>query len=706
MTFTVFRGNFASLWLALVAAARSLWAYLMFIFTWTIPEARPIPPPGDELIQFLPSEPGALWENLGAFFRLLFNWENFTGYTAIIGNVLVEVVRFAPMGLMALIPFVIIIRQSFRRHNNNYNRDTLPLRVFKFISNWTYTPTKRYIANLVSYAWHSGFRKLWLWIWLLNLNAGAIIIAAAAGIFFFAFTFDVVALFFFVYRIFIFALPLLHWVFIPVWIGVTMWLIDRWRKNVALRRLRHFEFENKRFIEQRSICTKLVGTMGKGKTTLVTDMVLSTEAIFRNKAYELMLEVDLMFPNFPWIVFEQELKEAIADGDVFNFASAAAWVSDIEKERYVFEYDHVKYGMYHDDKKTITYLFDALRDYAKLYLLYVTPSSLILSNYAIRTDFQIVDQGNMPLMDCDFFERPSATPGGEGSRHSHVLDFDMFRLGKKMAANHKRAASFQFGVVAITEVAKERGNQFKEQEIKATITHLKGKEKAGTATQEDLQDLVKLTDGATCLNDKFNVALKLIRHKCTVMGFPFACIFMDDQRPDSLGADARQLCEIVHIKDKSETRLAMPLHFIGELLHSIIFPRFKGLYQEYRFNRGDNTLLMYLIKKLGATVHSAHTGIYNRFGYHIRELAIEDGATNDVIDVLPYYLSTKKIYSGKFSTDCYGDIFAKGLRKCRTSLNDIPEYQSTKATLDELCSQNSYLINEITKYNTTEEDSA
>ena len=97
---------------------------------------------------------------------------------------------------------------------------------------------------------------------------------------------------------------------------VLLW-IDRWRKRIAMRRLRHMERLNTTFILERSLCSMFVGSMGKGKTTLITDISLSTESIFRNKAYEMMLEIDLKFPNFPYILLENELKQGMETSTKF-----------------------------------------------------------------------------------------------------------------------------------------------------------------------------------------------------------------------------------------------------------------------------------------------------------------------------------------------------------------------------------------------------
>jgi hypothetical protein len=689
------------------------------MFTLSLPKQAPIDTPSGEITNILPETTAEFEHDTATFWQSLFNGDNFSQYAKNTETVLILFLRLLPFFIM----FVFLIRQyiksAFERKNNDYNQDSKPMLIFKKISSVTYTPAKQFILGFFEYLQTSPLPKVWLLIWLLNFNIFAVILSLFSITLYFFISFDIPALYSFVYNTIDKLMPAFR--FIPgwCWVVLALWVVDIWRKSIALNHLRHNENKNKGFILERSICTMLVGTMGKGKTTLITDMALSTEAIFRSKAHELLIETDMKFPYFPYIVLENELKQAIENNEVFNLASCGEWVKrkqgrydrfirravkhGVERETLVtylsgsdliFGYDSNKYGLYFDDKKTMIYLFDALKDYAKLYVIYITASSLLISNYAVRTDFIKKDAGNFPDWDLDFFTRNSRRLN-EISRHSHILDFDMLRLGKKMVENNRLANVFEFGVVIITEVGKERGNQFKTQEIKETVSNLRNTikelEKAKTDATKQKKKLLKLTERATQLNDKFNDALKLIRHKCTVCGFPFARVFMDEQRPESLGADARDLCEVVQIKDKSETRLAMPFFFIEELLYYLVFPKFLDIYAKHRFNRGDNTLLMYLTKMTVAFLHGHYTGIYNRFGYHIAELVIEDGATSEELKRSNYYLSTKKIYSNRFATDAYSDIFAKGLRTVNLGVNDIKEYATHKATEDELKKQNSYL---------------
>ena len=151
-------------------------------------------------------------------------------------------------------------------------------------------------------------------------------------------------------------------------------------------------------------------------------------------------------------------------------------------------------------------------------------SSLIISNYSIRTDSILSDIGNFPAWDTDFFKRDSRLLDSF-FRHAHILDFDSLRLGKKVLAYNPRKDSFEFGVVVITEVGKERGNSIENAEKK------------------------KKDVGANQKNDLFNSWLKMVRHSATVDNYPFVKVLTDEQRPESWGADARDLCDIVHMRE-------------------------------------------------------------------------------------------------------------------------------------------------------------
>ena len=58
-----------------------------------------------------------------------------------------------------------------------------------------------------------------------------------------------------------------------------------------------------------------------------------------------------------------------------------------------------------------------------------------------------------------------------------------------------------------------------------------------------------------------------------------------------------------------------------------------------------------------------------------------------------YYLVNRKIYSNRFTTDCFADYFQDMAKKTNVGLMDYIEYATEKASVEELKMQNSYFIN-------------
>ena len=413
------------------------------------------------------------------------------------------------------------------------------------------------------------------------------------------------------------------------------------------------------------------GSMGKKKTTLITDMVLSQEVMFRQKALQILQTNDMKLPHFPWIMFEDELRACMEHGTVYNLASVKTWVAQ-KRSRYLrhrnvdwqlYGYDIRRYGATFNDALKVQFLFDVLETYAQAYFIYVIQSSLIVANYSIRTDNVCADRGNFPMWCYDFF--PEGITDG---RHAHILDFDVLRLGKKVIENNPKAGSFEFGVVAITEIGKERGNNLELKEVK------------------------KGTDETNQKNDLFNSWLKMCRHSATVDNFPFIKVFTDEQRPESWGADARDLCDVIHIVSSGDQRLALPFYTIEEMISEWAFNRFVRLYMNFRFRRGDNTMLVHILKSITAWLWRRDLRMHNKYGYCILKIEKERGTMDGKVENKKYFLMNQKIYARRFATDCFSDYFNDLASKSGMGLADYREYVTERASVDELKAQNSYFI--------------
>jgi len=770
LTATTFRGAFFNIAVAFVQLWHALVTYFTFLFTQTLPPTAPItppappdyyPPPYPSLPPILPDTPAEFRSNIGEFFRRLISPQNFINYALGFEEFLVIFLSLLPMLLLLGWLIKRRLRKSFTKHNNRYNQDTKALKAFKCLSKHTYHPIKHFILTLHFYVTHTYFKLIWLILWAFNLNLIAVAAQVIAMILYFPISLNLVALYNFLLTVISLLAqgfsPVPLWILIPLIVIFTLYILDKMRKRLAYNKLHHLEMCNRGFLNERSICMLLVGTVGKGKTTHVTDMALSTEALFRHNVRQTLLDIDMQFPHFPWIMLEKEMQREMDALRIFNLASAAKWIRHKKQEfenamycrqfykpllaqnackkdvahlththykrlkckrvakqtindylytnRFIFDYDFEKYGMHHDNALHVLSLWNALAEYVKAYFIYFINTSLILANYSIRTDFVQQNFDNLPRWDLDFYHKDSRLVNSR-SRYCHILDFDMIRLAKKMLKNNVRANTFEFGVIAITEVGKERGNQFKDVELKEERKRaeepiqakLKVLRKDKQDTTELEKELAELNDLATQSNDKMNAKLKLIRHTSTVNHYPYAKVILDEQRPESLGADARDLCEIVHIKDKSEPKMTLGFTFIGELFYDLVWGRFKPLYDDFRTYRGDNTLLMHLLKILGAGVHNYHNRIENRFSYTTSLLEVEQASTGQIIKESEYYLVPKKIYSKRFDTAAYSGMFTPHLENCKVGLMQIPEYQDVTATAKEFKEQHSYLVGDIERH--------
>lgn len=621
----------------------------------------------------IPSTPTEASISITSYFDVFFDANNFRAWG-------LATSKFITMALLIVLPcillLVLLIRAVYGRCNTYHNRDTLPLRAFKCMSRIFYEPIHSFVRGYTSFLRrHRWIWRVWVAITVLHLNFATILVEFFAFYFYFAVSIDVGSIFPQVRKLFIDLTS--FWKVFNIWgiIIVALWLFNRWRRNMALQTLRHYEARDCGFINELPIVTITCGSMGKKKTTMITDMTLSQEKMFRQRALEILQQSDLKFPYFPWIMFEKELLACMEYHTMYNLATVKKWIH-LKRERFLshgnvhwqlYGYDVEKYGDGYDNGLYITELFDVLENYALAYFIYVIISSLIVSNYAIRTSNVKSDMGNLPLWLTDFFVQRNVN----NSRHSHILDFDTLRLGRKVIEDNPNIGSFEFGVVTISEIGKERGNNLELREVK------------------------KGTDETNQKNDLFNSWLKMCRHSATVDNFPFIKVFTDEQRPESWGADARDLCDIIRIVESSELGITLPFYTLQDMFSEWLFNRFIATYTDFRYRRGDNTLFIYLYKKFVAWVWNRNVRNYNRYGYCVLNVEKERGTMDGKADKKKYYLMNAKIYSKRFSTDCFSDYFNDLASRSNVGLDDYLEYQTEKASVAELQSQNSYFINSL-----------
>ena len=636
--------------------------------------------PNERLLEYLPFDVPEILRKFRDMWKIFFKGECFASYWRKIADFIYDFSMIA----MLLIPCVLMLWLVLKKVALKPNRDRHgeKSKMILFVEKRGFRvgrAIKKFVLEIYHvFAGVSVYKILFVLLWLLNFNILTIILEFLAYYFYFAMAFDFVNLPLQFVKLLLDLIIMLSGAPIIFWLVVTYVVICIVREKLGLRNLKYRENLDRAFIKRRPLIVMYTGTMGTGKTTVLTSAAISTEIMFRDKALELMGELEMKFPNFPWINLEDELKRAIKYRYVLNLTGCKDFVgkkkarflkSGNAKEK-IFGYDVEKYRFRQDNSLTVSDIWKTLEDYACLYFIYIIESSLIVSNYSVRVDGVLDDGGNFPLWIHDLFKRkPDETLSV--SRRAHVLDFDVLRLGKKLLEENERSGSLEFGVVLISEIAKERGNQLTLQEIK------KGD---STANQK---------------NDLFSYSLKMCRHKATVCGYPFVRFFCDEQRSESLSADVRELMDIVHIERKRDIELLMPCFFVTELLHDLLYPKFEAFYREYRYYRGDMSFFMWVLLNMFSAFHNYYKRIYNRFGCNVLEVAVESGVVDEQTTKERIHILHKKVYSDRFSTDCYHGFFETQLRETSWSFDDYPEYAATVASREELDFQNSYFIRDL-----------
>ena len=298
-------------------------------------------------------------------------------------------------------------------------------------------------------------------------------------------------------------------------------------------------------------------------------------------------------------------------------------------------------------------------------------NSLILANFSIREDFIIMNCGNFILYDTDFFTHPVCR---ETTHFSHILNYDILRMGKTMIEDSTVKNCFEFGVVVITEIGKERGNNLENLHIKKNSTECNVK------------------------NDLFVFKIKMARHAGTIDNYCFCFFIFDEQRTMSLGADLREVCDQLVIKKRSPMKLAIPFFFFESALYDWLRCGFKNFYYGYRYSHGNKSLLITLLKNIVSVVFVWVEGIYSIFGFSVLSFIHTHGTgTDDKGDKkeLYYYLSFAKIYNYRYATDTHAEYCRVSARASGWSLSESPTYTSLNAPDYEIHMTNSHFVSEM-----------
>lgn len=622
-------------------------------------------------------------ENWSKFWDLFIDVENLRLYADKLGDFLYELSRW----LILLLPFVLIgwilLRRTLERENSVDDPPSKPYRVWHWFSIHVLFHVKRWFAYFFGFIRErEKLWKFWLFIALLVFNVFTIVIEFFAYYFYFVIAFDVTTIYRQVYKLLLDLWAVMTFVPLWGWVIVVYTVLEVWSRELGYNNLEHNERKNRGFLNELGIVTYIYAEMGEGKTTMLTDWALSMEVQLRDDALEVILECDAFFPNFPWYALEKELKQAYENHEIWDKWSCIRWMEErrrIFKENpcseNVFGYDLEHYPMDYDNKLYVENIWDTLKDYALAYTIYTIQSSLIVSNYSIRVDSLLLDLGNFPIWDSDFFRRDSRLMESY-SRHSHILDFDMLRLGRKMLKNNPNKNAFGWGVWVITEADKEFKNTLELSEVKATADECNQK------------------------TDLTHVLFKMSRHACELRHRNMVRIIADMQRIENITANLRQVGGVALIAGHGESKTVLPFWSPFKHLSPLLLPlkdKLDGKYVNGRFLGSDKQLSLYTLEQLRSALARWIIGMTNTYGTEVMNFEMQRGRMDGQIEKKKYFKSYKKDYSKRNGSDCMASVFSSRAETNFVGLDDMREFADYIASQDELLYENSHTQAEMIK---------
>ena len=651
-----------------------------------------------EPVKLFPSSIAEFFSFLENYFKLVFNSSYFIAYLKLYR----DIVYYAAKAILVLLPVIVLtilyinnIKTTEVAERNLKSKQLIAFENFYFkFSSLVIYRVKIFIQYCKE---HFVFVLTWIVLWLLWFNIFSILVSLIAYYLYFISSWNVFSLYNQILKLQIDLTPVIRFVPGIIWIVLAYWLFNNHCCNIGYQRLYYAERCNRAFLRERGVVTIAYGPMGAGKTSLITSMALSAEVEMFDQAYGIMLDKDIMFPNFPWVNLRDDIISRIDKREIVNLETCKNYVNGTFRERFeyvmnkypaveynqrcsklgmrslVCGYDYDHYALTYNDDLKITTLFEAVEAYACAFMIFITQTSLLFSNYSIRVDSLIDLQGNFPVRNDDFF-RKSPEYQALHAKYSHIIDYNMLRLGKLVGENVKKSR-LSYGVYVITEIDKERKNQLDLKEIK-------------TKDEETNQK-----------NDLFNACLMMSRHAAVVDNKVFIRIICDLQRPEAWGAGGRELGEVIYIKDKSELAPVLPFYspyWLFQGLFELVKSKWISFYEEYQVNRSDMILSVYLVKNIIAKLDNYFSKLNGLFGMQTLNLEIQSGTLEGEVKMDKWRLLTKKDRSNRYRTDCLESVFDT-YEVNAMHIDDFICYTSILASQDECMQQRSYFQNEIQK---------
>ena len=212
---------------------------------------------------------------LKRYLKLLFNKDNLAKYVNFLFRIFVKFIII----IVCIIPIIFllyfILRLIYNKENNNIGKDTIFLKAFKFLSKNIFLRIKNIFLNFIEFLKKYNFiKKVWFVIFLFHFNLVSILISIISNYIHIICYFNFKE-FYQIFYSFVLDFQMLFNSFSLLFLIVFLLKkFKKYRIKRALSVLRHLEARNCGFINELPIVSLTVGSMGKKKTTIITDMAL------------------------------------------------------------------------------------------------------------------------------------------------------------------------------------------------------------------------------------------------------------------------------------------------------------------------------------------------------------------------------------------------------------------------------------------------
>lgn len=646
-----------------------------------------------EINIFLPVNIANLGDYFKSAFLIAFNLDYFK-FTMNLGSDYLQIFRLILTFLMMIILAVLLFYMAFsskkdpKKVGNSKGLNKYLKLKKKFLTSKFYLFIKSFIVFQKK---HKYYYYSYLFIIAFSFNLFSVILDFFGYYFLFVSTFNPLLLYYFVFDVIYTIVILIKNLTIPVALIVSYIVFDLIRKKVAKNKLEGFDNKNVTFVDGLGVATYIYGPPGCGKTKLMTDMVLSTDKDFRNRAFGILKKVEALEPNINYHLMRVFMERLLFSGRIDNRIQLSNTLRSMpnkylehyhnrdvynwEQFKFLFGYDLITNKEIWDGIQFVS--FDRiLQTYSEAYYIYASERPLIYSNYAIRYDYfldnkEYLKQWNNKLFDIDKKNFKKNT------QYSMNIDFDELRLGNRY---NGYSGMIDCGIVAITEIDKERGNKF------------------------NLEGLKRTSKDPNLKNDLFNPFWKLGRHPSTVDFYPFIKLFGDFQRPDSLNADLLDSGEmLLYIKKSTKEQTTLFFSQYSQIVLDFIQKTTDKILTMYKETRNYRSLFYQITKFINSKTFMS---LYKReqiYAYKKLDLKITSSRKDDNSDneeSSTYYMLNKKIYANRYATDVYRTYFEKMFEK-KTFKNNLQrsfkkeQFENVYPTVKEFDGQHSFLINDI-----------